>query len=178
MILMYFFLAVKISPNYSSPCIHVLDASKSVVVVGSLLDKDVANNKDFVDDIKEQYEEERKAYLETQKERKYVDLAKARENKFVIDFKVKNLVQFFSHVEFLGFTDIFSQTNPPVKPKTPIGTPIVLDDYPLDKLVAGIDWNPFFQVWRLRGKYPNRNYPKLFNDPTVGKYIFTQNADE
>lgn len=97
---MYFFLAVKISPNYSSPCIHVLDASKSVVVVGSLLDKDVANNKDFVDDIKEQYEEERKAYLETQKERKYVDLAKARENKFVIDFKVKILCNFFPMLNF------------------------------------------------------------------------------
>jgi len=35
--------------------------------------------------------------------------------------------------------------------------------------VGAIDWNPFFQVWRLRGKYPNRNYPKLFNDPTVGE---------
>jgi len=23
-------------------------------------------------------------------------------------------------------------------------------------------------VWQLRGKYPNRNYPKLFNDPDVG----------
>jgi len=35
--------------------------------------------------------------------------------------------------------------------------------------VDAIDWNPFFQIWRLRGKYPNRNYPKVFNDPTVGE---------
>lgn len=28
--------------------------------------------------------------------------------------------------------------------------------------------NPFFQVWQLRGRYPNRNYPKIFNDQTVG----------
>jgi 5-methyltetrahydrofolate--homocysteine methyltransferase len=25
------------------------------------------------------------------------------------------------------------------------------------------------QVWQLRGKYPNRNYPNLFNDPDVGE---------
>ena len=28
--------------------------------------------------------------------------------------------------------------------------------------------NPFFQVWQLRGRYPNRNYPKIFNDQAVG----------
>merc|ERR1711959_123872 len=31
-----------------------------------------------------------------------------------------------------------------------------------------IDWNPFFATWELRGKYPNRGYPKIFNDATVG----------
>jgi len=40
----------------------------------------------------------------------------------------------------------------------------VFTDYPLEKLIPAIDWNPFFQVWQLRGKYPNRNYPKLFNE--------------
>jgi 5-methyltetrahydrofolate--homocysteine methyltransferase len=24
------------------------------------------------------------------------------------------------------------------------------------------------QVWQLRGRYPNRGYPKIFNDQTVG----------
>lgn len=23
-------------------------------------------------------------------------------------------------------------------------------------------------MWQLRGRYPNRGYPKIFNDPTVG----------
>lgn len=31
-----------------------------------------------------------------------------------------------------------------------------------------IDWNPFFQTWQLRGKYPNRGFPKIFDDETVG----------
>ena len=32
-----------------------------------------------------------------------------------------------------------------------------------------IDWDPFFSTWQIRGKYPNRTYPKIFNDKTVGE---------
>jgi 5-methyltetrahydrofolate--homocysteine methyltransferase len=37
-------------------------------------------------------------------------------------------------------------------------------NYPLEKLVARIDWGPFFAVWELRGKPPNRYtfIPALF----------------
>merc|ERR1719460_1567465 len=45
----------------------------------------------------------------------------------------------------------------------------VYEDYDLKELLPFIDWNPFFQVWQLRGKYPNRGYPKIFNDETVGE---------
>ena len=45
----------------------------------------------------------------------------------------------------------------------------VLPDYDVSRLVPYIDWKPFFDVWQLRGKYPNRGYPKIFNDATVGK---------
>ena len=42
-------------------------------------------------------------------------------------------------------------------------------DYELEKLVSYIDWKPFFDVWQLRGKYPNRGYPRIFQDKDVGK---------
>lgn len=45
----------------------------------------------------------------------------------------------------------------------------VYKDYDLNRLLPYIDWKPFFDVWQLRGKYPNRGYPKIFNDKTVGK---------
>ena len=45
-------------------------------------------------------------------------------------------------------------------------------DYDLERLIPYIDWKPFFDVWQLRGKYPNRGYPKIFNDQDVGKAIF------
>jgi 5-methyltetrahydrofolate--homocysteine methyltransferase len=45
----------------------------------------------------------------------------------------------------------------------------VLNDYDLENVIPYIDWKPFFDVWQLRGKYPNRGYPKVFKDKTVGK---------
>merc|ERR1712216_853445 len=44
-----------------------------------------------------------------------------------------------------------------------------LKDVPIADVIPYIDWNPFFQVWQLRGRYPNRGYPKIFNDENVGK---------
>ena len=42
-------------------------------------------------------------------------------------------------------------------------------DYDLKRLIPYIDWKPFFDVWQLRGKYPNRSYPRIFEDKDVGK---------
>jgi len=58
------------------------------------------------------------------------------------------------------------KANVPPKPKL-LGTK-VYTDYDLSELLPYIDWNPFFQVWQLRGKYPNRGYPNIFNDESVG----------
>merc|ERR1719217_1870562 len=54
----------------------------------------------------------------------------------------------------------------PCKPKL-IGKK-VYKDFPIEDVVNAIDWTPFFQVWQLRGKFPNRDYPKIFNDERVG----------
>ena len=55
-----------------------------------------------------------------------------------------------------------------VKPKKLGNT--VFKDYSIDVLIPYIDWKPFFDVWQLRGKYPNRGYPGIFNDKDVGKF--------
>ena len=51
----------------------------------------------------------------------------------------------------------------------------MINDYNLSKLIPYIDWKPFFDVWQLRGKYPNRGYPRIFDDVDVGKcsYCFS-----
>ena len=65
--------------------------------------------------------------------------------------------------------------NVPMKPKM-LGTK-TYTDYPLAELLPYIDWNPFFQVWQLRGKYPNRGYPKIFKDETVGEEAKKMHGD-
>lgn len=59
--------AVKIAPRYEQPTIHVLDASKSVVVCASLLDDSARD--EFCDEIKDEYEELRETHYEGLKDR-------------------------------------------------------------------------------------------------------------
>jgi 5-methyltetrahydrofolate--homocysteine methyltransferase len=65
------------------------------------------------------------------------------------------------------------------QPPVPVAVPGVHTEVgrALSDVVPFIDWGPFFQVWQLRGKYPNRGYPKIFDDETVGeqaKLLFEQ----
>ncbi|XP_006146012.1 methionine synthase [Tupaia chinensis] len=136
--------AVKIAPRRSAPVIHVLDASKSVVVCSQLLDENLKG--EYCEEISEEYEDLRQEHYESLRERRHLPLSQARERGLHIDW----------HSEPC-----------PVKP-TFLGTR-VFEDYDLHKLVDYIDWKPFFDVWQLRGKYPNRGFPKIFNDKTVGE---------
>ncbi|CAH1261403.1 MTR [Branchiostoma lanceolatum] len=135
--------AVKIAPRYKEPVIHVLDASKSVVVCSALMDED--QKEDLTEDVTEEYEEIREEHYDSLKDRKYLSIEKARSRKLEVDWASYEAVR-------PSFT----------------GT-MVFDDYDLSRLVDYIDWKPFFDVWQLRGKYPNRGYPKIFKDETVGE---------
>ncbi|XP_032881336.1 methionine synthase isoform X2 [Amblyraja radiata] len=76
--------AVKIAPRYNAPAIHVLDASKSVVVCSQLLDDDLKD--DYFEEITEEYEEIRQNYYEYLMDRKYLTLEQARSQGFHIDW--------------------------------------------------------------------------------------------
>ncbi|XP_034564019.1 methionine synthase isoform X2 [Notolabrus celidotus] len=136
--------AVKIAPRYLSPVIHVLDASRSVVVCSQLLDE--VMREEYFEELKEEYEEIRQEHYDSLKDRRFLSLSQARDKRLHIDWT--------------------SQSRP-VRPQV-LG-PLVFEDYDLNRLLDFIDWKPFFDVWQLRGKYPNRGYPKIFNDKTVGQ---------
>ncbi|KAJ1818693.1 hypothetical protein LPJ56_003794 [Coemansia sp. RSA 2599] len=137
--------AVKIAPRYDYPAIHVLDASRTVVVVSNLLDQGL--REDFMEEIDEEYEEIREDHYDSLKDRRYLSLEEARSKGHKIEWNLPE--------------------NAPPKPNM-VGHK-VYEDIDLNEILPYIDWNPFFQVWQLRGKYPNRGYPKLFNDATVGE---------
>ncbi|KAJ2900814.1 hypothetical protein IWW38_000189 [Coemansia aciculifera] len=137
--------AVKIAPRYKQPVVHILDASRTVVVVSNLLDKVVRD--DFIAELNEEYDEVRDDHYDSLKDRRYLTLEEARSKALRIEWE--------------------RPENLPPKPHM-VGHK-VYEDYDLDALLPFIDWNPFFHVWQLRGKYPNRGYPKLFNDAAVGE---------
>merc|ERR1711871_525492 len=136
--------AVRISPNYTSGfAIHVLDASRAVGVCESLLNE--KKRDEFMEDVREQYEELREDHYASLAARKFLTLEKARSSMLKVDWKAVSIPT----------------------PKL-LGTKVYMD-CDLKELLPYIDWNPFFQVWQLRGKYPNRGYPKIFKDETVGE---------
>ncbi|WP_207435514.1 methionine synthase [Sabulibacter ruber] len=120
--------AVKIAPAYNGPVVHVLDASRSVPVVGSLLSND--QKEKFTQDIRTEYDQMREGYLSRQKEKKYLPLAEARANKLPIEWKAE---------------DVYTPAKQGVQ---------VFQNFPLEELVPYIDWTPFFQAWELHGKFP------------------------
>ena len=138
--------AVKISPEYSNPAVHVLDASKSVGVVSSLLSKEAKAN--FVNKIKDDYKILRENHFKKQVTREYLAIEQARENKLKIDWSSQNIK----------------------KPKK-IGITL-FSSYSLEEIRKYIDWTPFFLTWELKGRYPdifnNKNYgseaKKIFDD--------------
>ncbi|SMC77107.1 methionine synthase [Pedobacter africanus] len=137
--------AVKVAPNYSGPAIHVLDASRSVTVASTLMNKDTRD--EYIASIRAEYDKAREAHLNKRSDKRFKTIEEARKENFKID---PSLVA--PAPEFTG-TRVF-------------------EDYPLEELVPYIDWTPFFQTWELRGSYPRiledktvgDEARKLFND--------------
>ncbi|MBC3538919.1 methionine synthase [Rufibacter sediminis] len=120
--------AVKVAPAYNGTVVHVLDASRSVPVVGNLLSPE--NKEKFAQDTRLEYDQMREGYLSRQKEKKYLPLPQARANKLPIDWKAE---------------DVYTPAKTGVQ---------VFQNFPLEELVPYIDWTPFFQAWELHGKFP------------------------
>ncbi|WP_299285518.1 methionine synthase [uncultured Mucilaginibacter sp.] len=141
--------AVKIDPNYSGPAIHVLDASRSVTVCSSLMNKEKRG--EYIIGIKEEYAKAREAHLNKRVDKKFMPIKEASAQKFQIS------------------------VDGDIAPKpTFLGTKTI-KDFPLKNLLPYIDWTPFFHTWELRGSYPKIfNDPfvgaeakKLFDDAQV-----------
>ncbi|SEP43085.1 methionine synthase [Niastella yeongjuensis] len=138
--------AVKIAPQYENGVVHVLDASRSVTVAGSLLSKE--QKPDYLANVGKEYQKLREDFGNKKTAKQYLKFEEAQENKVTIDWN--------------SFTPIVPQFT---------GTRI-LDNYDLNELVNYIDWGPFFIAWELHGKFPailqdekvGKEATKLFED--------------
>jgi len=138
--------AVKIAPEYEAGVVHVLDASRSVTVAGSLLSKE--QKTDFLDGIKEEYIKLKAAFDSKKTVKTYLPYAEALKNKVNVDWN--------NHITQ---TPTFTGTK-------------VFEDFDLATLRPFIDWKPFFIAWEMHGNFPEiltdsvvgKEATKLYND--------------
>ncbi|MEP1141103.1 MAG: methionine synthase [Balneola sp.] len=118
--------AVKIDPNYESPVVHILDASRAVTVCTDLLKDTKA---EFALGIKSEYSELRDEHARRTQKKAYLSFNDAKKNSTNMSWSQK-----------------------PVKPSF-IGNKVI-SEIDLRTLADFIDWTPFFKTWMLTGKYP------------------------
>lgn len=120
--------AVKIAPEYNDGVIHVLDASRSVTVAGSLLNKETKGP--FLAELEQAYVQLKSDFDNKKTVKQSIPYASALENKAVIDWhKFEATTPSFTGNKAIEITDLS-----------------VLVDY--------IDWKPFFIAWELHGNFP------------------------
>lgn len=138
--------AVKIAPQYDRGVVHVLDASRSVTVAGSLLSKE--QKKEFLESIEKEYHKLQQDFANRKSVKQYISFADAQANAVKIDWKNYKAVR----PNFTG-TKVFQ-------------------DYDLSEIRRYIDWKPFFISWELHGNFPDilkdskvgTEASKLYND--------------
>ena len=132
--------AVKIAPARSGAVVHVLDASRAVPVVSSLISPD--QTEAFKQKNLQEQEELRRQYSGQRQE--LVSLETARANRTKITWRQEEIAR----PEFTGIRALRSDIAES-DPKSGIYR------VTLEELVQYIDWSPFFHTWELRGRYPS-----------------------
>ena len=130
--------AVRIEPAYHGATVHVPDASRGVSVVASLLSAERRGA--YVTGVRQEYARLRSEHAGRRADTRLVPLAEARRNRLALPWS--------------GYCP----------PQPAVEGVRVLDDYPLDELLATVDWTPFFAAWELKGRYP-----EIFDDPAAGR---------
>ncbi len=132
--------AVKIAQHYRESVVHVLDASRAVGVVNSLLNPESKTKFDAT--TRADYERLRTEHADKTREKKMLTYGQAQANRLTIDWSSYEPPA----PEFLGLRAVSTAEN-----------------LSLSTLVEFIDWSPFFHTWELRGRYP-----AIFEDEVVG----------
>jgi 5-methyltetrahydrofolate--homocysteine methyltransferase len=119
--------ALKIAQQYDGGVVHVLDASRSVSVAGSLLNQ---NKKDFLGAIDVEYDKLRIEFANKKNSKEMLSYEEAVQRKFNINWAESN----FTAPSFTGKKEI--------------------TDISIETLIPYIDWTPFFIAWEMHGKFP------------------------
>ncbi|MBK8143369.1 MAG: methionine synthase [Chitinophagaceae bacterium] len=126
--------AVKIAPQYDNGVLHILDASRSVTAVSTLLSKE---KEVLLQKTKDEYEGLRNQFLN------------------------KNKKDLIPYKEAVITKEYFDWKN--YKPAKPALDGVkVLKEFDLGTIAKYIDWGPFFIAWEMPGHYPQVLEDKIF----------------
>jgi len=128
--------AVKIAPQYDNGVLHILDASRSVTAVSTLLNKEQKDN--FLQQTVTEYNNLRQQFLNKQKGKSFIPYSEAIVTKEYFDWK---------HYK-------------PVKPA--VDGVKALKEFDLGTISNYIDWGPFFIAWEMPGRFPEVLTDKIF----------------
>jgi 5-methyltetrahydrofolate--homocysteine methyltransferase len=119
--------AVKIAPEYPGPVVHVVDASRAVDVVSSLVSPVLRDP--FLASVRADDARVRAAFA-NREATPTLPLPAARGRRPSLTFTAETV----AHPGFYGTRN--------------------LPAFPLNELLPFIDWTPFFHAWELKGTYP------------------------
>ncbi len=136
--------AVKIAQQYDHGVIHVLDASRSVTVAGSLLNKE--QKPEFLGGIRKEYEKLKEDFTNKKTVKNYLSFTEAQKNPAKINWD--------------NFT--------PIAP-TFTGTKL-FESYDLAEIATFIDWQPFFIAWEMHGKFPQLLTDEIIGEAASNLY--------
>ncbi len=143
--------AVKIAPQYDYGVLHILDASRSVTAVSTLLNK------------------EQKSSLLEKTETEYDGLRH--------QFLNKNKKVLIPYKDAVVTKEYFDWKNyEPVQPAV-LGVK-VLRNYDLGTVAKYIDWGPFFIAWEMPGRFPEVLSDKIFGAEATRLYNDAQKMVE
>jgi 5-methyltetrahydrofolate--homocysteine methyltransferase len=121
--------AVKIAPEYGSGVVHVLDASRVVNVVSSLLSPE--QKPAFLAEVEAKQTRQREEFAARRSRKPLLSLGTSRDRRQKFDWSTVDIPR----PEFTG-TRVYTEVA-------------------LDEVVPFIDWGPFFSAWELHGRFPD-----------------------
>jgi 5-methyltetrahydrofolate--homocysteine methyltransferase len=160
--------AVKVAQKYHGPVIWVKDASRSVPVVAALLSDE--QRPKLLADVEADYAALRERHAARQDTRSMLPIAAARAAATPIDWtayhppRPRMLLQQAKDVCTAPVCDHAHGTARQFVRAFP--------DYPLEELRSYIDWQPFFNAWEMRGRFPD-----ILHNPSTGEVARRLYAD-
>ncbi|NHN54825.1 methionine synthase [Calidifontibacter sp. DB0510] len=138
--------AVRVSPKYHAPVVWVKDASRSVPTASALLSD--SRREALVAEVEREYTSIRERHAAKRNDRPLIPYAEAVSRK--------------TPIEWANYTPprpefVAAQGDSPAYLQT-------MRNFPLKELREYIDWQPFFNAWEMKGRFPD-----ILNQPEGGE---------